>query len=376
MRFLHIADTHLGFSAYRRINPEGINQREIDVYNAFKQIIDYAIENPPDFILHAGDLFDSVRPNNRAISFTVDQLLRLSKKHIPFIVIAGNHEHPRLRETGHIFSILDHIDYIYPVYRNGYEKIKLDIDDKTVIIHAIPQTYSIDDFQDTMRNLHPDSNVDYNILLLHGSVRDIKIFTMREFNELIIPRDIFSLGFDYIALGHYHMYTKLSDRVFYSGSTETFTFAEAESKKGFIEVIIEEGFESIFKPIKTRSFIDLPSIDCKDLSIDEIMYNISKIIQSIQLDDTIVRLTLENLPVHIYRSLDFQRIREETKDAFYFELKTSILHDTIERQGNQTRIDVLSNEFRRYISMQHIHEKEELLKLGLEYISKVDKYDS
>ena len=85
MKILHIADTHLGYSAYRKLTEEGINQREIDNYNAFKQVIDYAIQSKPDIILHAGDLFDSVRPNNRAITFAIKQILRLSKSDIPFL---------------------------------------------------------------------------------------------------------------------------------------------------------------------------------------------------------------------------------------------------------------------------------------------------
>jgi len=94
MKILHVADTHLGYSAYRKVTEEGINQRELDVYNAFEQFIDYAVKTKPDLIIHAGDLFDSVRPNNRAITFSVKQLIRLSQTDIPFIIIAGNHEHP------------------------------------------------------------------------------------------------------------------------------------------------------------------------------------------------------------------------------------------------------------------------------------------
>ena len=93
MKFLHIADTHLGYSAYRKATPDGINQREIDTYDAFKQFIDYAVKSKPDLIIHAGDLFDSVRPNNRAITFAIDQIIRVSKEKIPFVILAGNHEH-------------------------------------------------------------------------------------------------------------------------------------------------------------------------------------------------------------------------------------------------------------------------------------------
>ncbi|MCG7841375.1 MAG: metallophosphoesterase, partial [Methanomassiliicoccales archaeon] len=91
MRIAHIADTHVGFSAYRRSDPgSGINQREIDIYQAFVRQIDSVVKVRPDLVLHAGDLFDSVRPSNRALSVVLEQLLRLSDENIPIMLIAGN----------------------------------------------------------------------------------------------------------------------------------------------------------------------------------------------------------------------------------------------------------------------------------------------
>ena len=139
MRVLHVADTHIGYSAYRRVDSRlGLNQREVDVYNAFTEFVNYAIETHPDLILHAGDLFDSVRPTNRAISHVLELLLRLSGEGIPFVVISGNHETPRLRETGSVFKLFEHLDGIYPVYEGRYDQIILD--DLGVIVHAIPHT--------------------------------------------------------------------------------------------------------------------------------------------------------------------------------------------------------------------------------------------
>ena len=83
MKILHVADTHLGYSAYHKIAENGINQREMDTYNAFREFIDYAIQSKPDLIIHAGDLFDSIRPSNRAIYFALSQMLRLSEAGIP-----------------------------------------------------------------------------------------------------------------------------------------------------------------------------------------------------------------------------------------------------------------------------------------------------
>jgi DNA repair protein SbcD/Mre11 len=199
MKILHVADTHLGYSAYRRVTEDGINQREMDTYDAFKQFIDCALKSKPDLVIHAGDLFDSVRPTNRAITFAIHQILRLSKQEIPFVIIAGNHEHPKLKETGHIFSILDHIENVYPIYSASYEIIPFEIDGNKITIHAIPQTTTKQEFNDNLKKLKPETNADYNILLAHGGVKGIKEFSMNEFNELIIPTQYLKSNFDYIA---------------------------------------------------------------------------------------------------------------------------------------------------------------------------------
>ncbi|MCJ2533851.1 MAG: DNA repair exonuclease, partial [Candidatus Thermoplasmatota archaeon] len=153
MKILHMADTHLGYSAYRKLTKDGMNQREIDIYNSFKQCIDYAIKSKPDLILHAGDLFDSVRPTNRAITVALEQIIRLSKEKIPFVVIAGNHEHPKLKETGHIFSIFDHMSHVYPIYNAKYEMLSFKINNEKLMVHAIPQCELKTQFNEEIKKL-------------------------------------------------------------------------------------------------------------------------------------------------------------------------------------------------------------------------------
>ena len=114
MKIFHLADTHVGFSAYNKLDLDsGLNQREMDFYSVFKKFVDYAISAKPDLILHSGDFFDSVRPTNRAISFGMDQLLRLADAGIPIIIIAGNHSTPRLRETGSVFRLFEHLPLLF-----------------------------------------------------------------------------------------------------------------------------------------------------------------------------------------------------------------------------------------------------------------------
>ena len=76
MKFVHFSDTHLGYSDYYKIDPHtGINQREQDFYNAWNQAIGDILQIKPDFVIHAGDLFHTSRPTNRAIAvFLLDKL--------------------------------------------------------------------------------------------------------------------------------------------------------------------------------------------------------------------------------------------------------------------------------------------------------------
>ena len=91
MKLVHISDTHLGFFAYSRSDPDlGINQREADFYRVFARAVDRIIDINPDVVVHAGDLFDGVGPQNRAIDVALRQLIRLSESGAEIIMISGN----------------------------------------------------------------------------------------------------------------------------------------------------------------------------------------------------------------------------------------------------------------------------------------------
>ncbi|KYK20256.1 DNA repair exonuclease [Thermoplasmatales archaeon SG8-52-2] len=373
MKILHISDSHLGYSAYRKATPDGINQREIDTYFAFEQFVDYAIKSKPDLILHAGDLFDSVRPNNRAITFAVDQILRISEKNIPFVIIAGNHEHPRLKETGHIFSIFNHIDNIYPVYNAKYEVLSFNISEKNVKVHAIPQCELKNQFESELERLKPDTDADYNILVSHGAVTGIQVFSMNEFNELIIPVKVLSEKFDYIALGHYHKFTKLADNAFYSGSTERFSYIDAPDKKGFIEIQLGKGkIESNFIELDIRQMIDNKPILCSNLKLEEIMKKIKDAVKEINPKEKTFRIILDDIPAQMYRNLDFSDIKKMSSEAVHYEIKANVLKEGDSSISANSKIDALTSEFKQFLEKQNIPEKDILLELGIGYIDKVE----
>lgn len=373
MKILHVSDTHLGFSAYRKATPDGINQREMDIYRAFEQFIDYAIDEKPDLIIHAGDLFDSVRPNNRAITFAVNQIFRLTKKEIPVVIISGNHEHPKLKETGHIFSIFDNIEHTYPIYNGKYETLFFEIENKKIAVHAIPQCNSKKEYNYELKKLKPDKTSDYNILVSHGSVTGVQNFTMNEFNELIIPAKILSRNFDYIALGHFHRYTQLADNAFYSGSTESLTFTDANDKKGFLELdVSDKKIKPKFIEIETRPMVDVKPIKCSNLKLEEIMKNIKERVTEAKPKEKTMRITLDDIPLAVYRSLDLNEIRKLTHDAVHYEIKANIAKkEAGDKQASSSKIDALVNEFIKFLEAQKIEDLGTLKELGIGYIEKI-----
>jgi DNA repair protein SbcD/Mre11 len=374
MKILHIADTHLGFSAYRKSTTDGVNQREKDIYDSFTQVIDYALAEHVDLILHAGDLFDTVRPTNRAITVALQQILRLSAAQIPLVIIAGNHEQPKLQETGHIFSIFDHLDNVYPVYRETYEKHHFTIDDESICIHALPQINTVDLFQNQLENITKDNDADINILLVHGAVQGIKEFSMNEFNELFIPKRFLLSLFDYVALGHYHSYTKINNSAYYAGSIDALTFKDAGEKKGFIEITKDHDIlRPEFKKLSNRPVINIPTIFCDGLSVEEIMDQITSAIRTIDPVGKIFRITLKDISSHQYRNLDFRSIRQYAQGSIHYELKVTFIDKENPFNDQQEKIDSLTKEYERFLKRTGAKEYKMLLEKGLVYLERIEQ---
>ncbi len=372
MRIVHISDTHAGHRAYNALDDNlGVNQREADTYEAFKQAVDKILKISPDVLIHAGDLFDTPRPSNRAISFIFEQLMRLANQNIPVVIIAGNHSTPRMRDTGSIFQLFRFLPHIYPVFQGTLEKIHLpgNAKKKEVTIHAIPHCLKKEDFSSQLDMAKADKSSKHNVLVLHAAVAGIKEFSMGEFNEQEVPTGYLNPDFDYVALGHYHQFTQVKENCFYSGSTERFSFNELDQEKGFIEFDLSTK-KMEFHKLEIRPMEDLGTIDASKLSADSLMQKLDKIISPSKIDQRIVRLTVKDVNIPAYNALDFNKIRESTASALHFDLRFSKKEEAAEIQVSTSSINSLVNEFQSYISQIAIDdfEKDRILQLGLDYL--------
>ena len=365
MRIVHFSDTHLGYSDYGRFDSEsGVNKRENDVYNVFKEIIDHIVSTKPDLVIHAGDLFDSIRPSNKAINIALEQLSRLSKAEIPTVVIAGNHSTPRQKSTDTIFKILQYFSHIYPVFGGRYQKIKIG----QCAIHAIPHSYSDEDLQKGLKQLKIDPSSKFNIMVAHTAIRGVSEASWGEFKEQTLPASALKSDFDYIALGHYHKFIKIKDNAYYCSSPERFSFNEVDDVKGFLEVTLDD-FSVKHIPTSARDMIIFEPINCKNLSASEITSELEKRVSG-KIDGKIIKIVFDDISRHVRTSLDLQRIRQIVSSSLHYE---PVYNEIFERDGDVTssQIGSISEEFENYLKNTEIppDEQEEIRALGREYLS-------
>ena len=92
--FIHAADLHLGapFKGLRTIAPAWADILLEAIPEAFRKIIDTALDQQVDFVVFAGDIFDNSHPSYADFSLFVSGLRQLNQAGIPVYFVTGNHD--------------------------------------------------------------------------------------------------------------------------------------------------------------------------------------------------------------------------------------------------------------------------------------------
>jgi DNA repair exonuclease SbcCD nuclease subunit len=264
IKIAHMADTHLGYRGLTKVDPEtDRNQRSVDVELAYERAIDGILAEAPDLVVHSGDVFHHTRPTWHAMRTFVRQTRRISAAGIPMVIIAGNHDTPRLRTNGTAYSVLElalpEIDFI-----TGFEDEVRDFDALGVRVAGIPHGAMSMSVYDPIATV---SSGKRNILLLHGMVPGMADIAHYEPGSQEISANLLDPRFEYIALGHYHVHSKQSHNAWYAGSTERYGWGDENVTPGFVMVEFAAGETNVagvrHVPIETRPMRTLAAINCE-----------------------------------------------------------------------------------------------------------------
>ena len=312
LRIAHLADTHLGYSAYGKTDPEsGRNQRAVDIEQSFAAAIDSILTRDVDLVLHAGDVFHHTRPSWTTLSHFVRQMRRLERAGIPAVVIAGNHDTPRLRSTGSVYGLLG-LALPETRFHFGYEPGEERFEDLGLLVHCVPHG--------ALTNPDPpfllaESGM-RNVVVAHGRVAGYSKPDRREPGEEELRGNILDTGFDYIALGHEHLRGQAALNAWFSGSTERTSWGDQAATPGYAVVTLEGRTPRVeFVDVLARPMLTLtPAIDGEGREARDLAETILRRAAALEQPEAMVRVELRNTPRPLFRETE-AIVRRETADA-------------------------------------------------------------
>ncbi len=184
MKFLHMADVHLGCEPDGR--SEWAKERKRELWETFRDSIADAADMKADLVLIAGDLFHRT-PDTEQLR-EVNYLLG-SYPQICFALIAGNHD---CCSPGSAWETFDFAPNIAFIGSNETECIRFTSLGCEVYGFSYDRNQIMEPRYDRIR---PEKNDFFHILLAHGGDRE---------HIPVDPQALERSGFDYIALGHIH----------------------------------------------------------------------------------------------------------------------------------------------------------------------------
>jgi len=320
MKFAHIADSHLG--AWRQPELQELNTE------SFKQAIKICIEEKVDFILFAGDLFDSAFPSIEILKETFAEFKKLKDAGIKSYVIAGSHDYSVSGKT--FLDVLEKAGFckICEYEENEEEAILKPLKHETFHIYGYPGKKSGLEVPSLKKiKIQEPYENNFRILMLHTTISEIK-----EMENL--PIEKVSLDevppADYYALGHIHIKFQEEYKgkpVIYGGPTYPNNFKELKDLMyGYFYIVDVEGYTKI-----TKKEIKLKDPIYFEIKLDDAINGTQKILLELQkqdLKDKIILLKVHGtLKQGKQSDINYKEIQEyiEKQGAYSFLKNTSKL---------------------------------------------------
>ncbi len=289
MKFAHIADCHIG--SWRDPILKDISLR------AFQNAVDICMAEQVDFVLIAGDLFNTAFPPIDHLKEAVSKFRQLKEKGIPTYMIAGSHDYSPSGKT--MLDVLENAGLTINVARGeeveGRLRLRFTVDPKTGAkitgilgkMGALEKRY----FENLIREPLEEEK-GYKIFLFHALLTELKprsLADVESYGMSLLPKH-----FDYYAGGHPHfVYSgtqKDYGRMAYTGPLFPNSFSELEElgHGGFF--IIENG-NSRRLDIKLNETLKF-HLDCNHKSAEQAQEEMLHAVRDVKATNAIVLIRL------------------------------------------------------------------------------------
>ena len=238
MRFIHLADVHLG-----AVPDKGCpwsSKREEEIWETFRRVIADISNAPVDLLFIAGDLFrrQPLLKELKEVNYLFSTIPRTK-----VFLMAGNHDYLKQGSFYRDFQWEPNVVFF------DQEKVAC-AGDEELGVYVYGMSYHSQEIRENIYDeVKPIDKKGFHVLLAHGG------------DEKHIPMDIAAIagaGFDYIALGHIHKpQTLIKDMAAYAGALEPIDRNDL-GPHGYVEGRYEEGrVKTNFVPFACRSYQQL-----------------------------------------------------------------------------------------------------------------------
>ena len=248
MKFLHLADLHLG----KRLNDVSFLEDQVRL---LCQVEEIARNEQADAVLIAGDVYQKASPQSEAMAAFDQFITRLKSMGLRVFVISGNHD--SAQRISYFSSLLKNAGvYVSEAFDGRLQQVLLQDEHGEIAVSLLPflkpvqvrQFYpdeKIETYQDAMQTVLRHSPVDpakRNVLVCHqfitgAEISDSEEKTLGGLDN--IDASVFA-NFDYVALGHIHKPQKCTrETLRYAGSLMKYSFSEVNQKKSV--TVVEMG---------------------------------------------------------------------------------------------------------------------------------------
>lgn len=240
MKFLHLADLHLG----KRLNDFSFLEDQVRL---LCQVEEIARSERADAVLIAGDVYQKASPQSEAMAAFDQFITRLKEMGLAVFVISGNHD--SAQRISYFSSLLKNSGvYVSEVFDGHLQQVTLQDEHGELVVSLLPflkpiqlrrfyPDEKIETYQDAVQAVLRHSPVDTskrNVLVCHQFITGAEISDSEE--KTVggldnIDAAVFS-DFDYVALGHIHKPQQCArETLRYAGSLMKYSFSEVNQKK-------------------------------------------------------------------------------------------------------------------------------------------------
>ncbi len=308
LTFIHAADLHLGapFRGLRSLSDRWANRLLSALTEAYDRVIEAAIVHKVDFVVVAGDIFDSAQPTYHDYRYFFEGLEKLNSANIAVYLITGNHD-PFTSWKSSFFSFPENTTML-PADKPGFCMFERNnrplclIGGRGYYNQAWPAELCIAEGitrragEREIQERYPSvKQVPFAIGLLHTGLH------LDYLKAPVEPRILLNAGMDYWALGHIHLryvYPSLENpQLVFSGCVQGRDIRETGERSAYL-VTLTQGFPNKIEVIPTASVVwqqlDVDISQCKTLSsiTDVILKELFKLNGTARCEEMISRITL------------------------------------------------------------------------------------